>query len=244
MNKINSSISGSDYRNEFENTGSAFVRNFLTPEYADELAKFFSTDMPSDWWSASTYPDKHGNIANVRNFVESAGQIEENRLDANKVFYNQSRGGISGNISYHFYRTLGNHVEGCYCAECKFREWLLSSELLGFLESVSGEKYDRFNTTFASKYSEGCFLSPHTDHANGDIGFVLQLTKNWKPQWGGLLHFMDDYGQIIEKTEVPTFNTLTLFKLHEQNGKWHYVSHVNPGVKADRLAYSGWFQKQ
>jgi Rps23 Pro-64 3,4-dihydroxylase Tpa1-like proline 4-hydroxylase len=94
---------------------------------------------------------------------------------------------------------------------------------------------------FGSKYSEGCFLSPHHDVNLGSIGFVLQLTKDWKPQCGGVLHFLNDDLTKIDISETPTFNTLTLFHLPEGEGKWHYVSHVNPGVKSNRIAYSGWY---
>ena len=116
------------------------------------------------------------------------------------------------------------------------------------------------HSLFAAKYNEGCFLSPHTDQWKGDLGFTLQLTKNWKPQWGGLLHFLDDEEKLtsvndtvlkiahkqpktVSETRTPTFNELTLFYLPEQSGRWHYVSHVNPGVKGSRISYSGWVMK-
>jgi Rps23 Pro-64 3,4-dihydroxylase Tpa1-like proline 4-hydroxylase len=54
---------------------------------------------------------------------------------------------------------------------------------------------------------------------------------------------MDDTGKTITGSQVPTFNSLTLFHLPDQNGKWHYVSHINPGVKSNRIAYTGWFKK-
>ena len=46
----------------------------------------------------------------------------------------------------------------------------------------------------------------------------------------------------VERVEVPQFNTLTLFDLPKGVGKWHYVSHVNPGVEQLRLTYTGWFK--
>jgi len=241
---INSEINGNLYREEFEKNGSVVIKNFLTEEYIEKLHMFFINDMPDHWWSNASYPGVDGNISYLRNLPEYQEHIHANLNYVNNIFYNGSNtSGIAGNISYHFYRTVGDHVAGCYCAECEFRTWLLSADMLNFLSNISGETYTSFSTTFASKYSEGCFLSPHTDHSNGDIGFVLQFTKDWKPQWGGLLHFMNDEGDQIEQVEVPTFNTLTLFRLPEQKGKWHYVSHVNPGVKSVRLAYSGWYVK-
>lgn len=242
--KINPALSGKKYRAEFVRTGAAVIQDFLVPEYAEELHKFFNETMPSDWWTSATYPGADGQVSYIRNIPENYETIENDRQRANQLFGSGHGTGQHHLMTYHFYRTLGDHYENCTCVECNLRKWLLSSELLDFLESVSGEKYTGFNVTFGSKYSDGCFLSPHTDHSNGDIGFVLQLTKDWKPQWGGNLHFMNDNGTVIEKTEVPTFNTLTLFRLVEQVGRWHYVGHVNPGVKNNRIAYTGWFVKE
>ena len=53
---------------------------------------------------------------------------------------------------------------------------------------------------------------------------------------------MDDEKEIIERVEIPTFNTLTLFYLPPGKGKWHFVSHVAPGVPELRLSYTGWFK--
>lgn len=227
----------------FETKGAVTIPHFLSDDAANALEKFFREDMPEDWWSSASYPSQTGEISYIRNFTENKLQIKESKNYAEKFFYDDSlANGVSGNLSYHFYRTLGDHVEGCWCMECNFRKWLLSTELLDFMEAVSGMRYSSYETLFASRYSEGCFLSPHTDQSLGDIGFVFQLTREWRPQWGGVLHFMDDKGKKITGSEVPTFNSLTLFHLPDKVGKWHYVSHVNPGVKSHRLAYTGWYK--
>jgi len=246
--QINSNLHNLDfaeYNKIFTETGAVTIPHFLNEDVANNLHQFFSSEMPNDWWSAATYPQENDpNISYIRNLPENVVEINSKLEYANREFFHNCLSpGNSGSLAYHFYRTLGNHVDGCWCTECKFREWLLSDELLSFMENISGERYTSYNTMFASKYTEGCFLSPHTDHSNGDIGFVYQLTKDWKPQWGGLLNFMDDSGKMITSVEVPTFNSLTLFHLPGGSGKWHYVSHVNPGVEAARLAYTGWFKK-
>lgn len=230
-----------DYRKEFEETGTVVIRNFLDEELAETLYNFFNHEMPDEWWSVANFvPGRE--VVYTRNTPENKEYIKHLKSDADKAFNDNSQDpNFIGGLVYHFYRTVNDHLENCWCKECDFKKQLTSPEMLDFLEGVSGERYSRTFTTFTSKYSEGCFLSPHTDESNGDIGFTLQLTKNWKPQWGGNLHLMNDEGTIIEKTEVPTFNSLTLFRLPEKRGKWHYVSHINPGVTQSRIAYTGWF---
>ena len=251
--RLNPNNDPTQYTKELQETGSVTIDNFLTEESANFLYRYFSQEMnDTEWWSAS-YPTGFAKDADTRNLPENQEKILDEKQRAINAY-------IRGDFAYHFYRTFDNHVTECECTECKFRAWLLSPEMIKFFHEVSGETYTSYNATFASKYSDGCFLAPHTDQWKGDIGFVLQLTKNWWPQWGGLLHFLDEttkmnsfndtilkvahkQPKVVAETRVPQFNSLTLFYLPEQSGRWHYVSHVNPGVKQSRIAYSGWFKK-
>jgi len=77
------------------------------------------------------------------------------------------------------------------------------------------------------------------------LGFVYNLSKDWKPQYGGNLHFQDKMNEnLIEKINVPKFNTLTMFDLATSMGHMHYVSEVVPNVKAKRLAMAGWWGQE
>lgn len=234
---MNPELVGINYRDEFLNNGSVTIRDFLTPENAECLHRFFNAEMPETWWSSSSFPGVDGGISYVRNCPENQEAIADDKRRVSELF---SR----GQYAYHFHRTVGDHYEDCTCPECEFRRWLVSAECLDFLEAATGIRHSGYNTMFASRYVDGCFLSPHHDENLGSIGLVYQLTKDWRPEWGGLLHFMSDDRATVERTEVPTFNSLTLFYLPEGKGKWHYVSHVAPEVKAKRLAYSGWFVKE
>jgi len=231
---INNEINPENLKEEFITKGSIILRNFLDDNYAETLYNFFNSGMPNNWWYAVSSPGSDGYIKYIRDFEENQDEIRREKESSDNLFK-------SNNFTYHFYRTSGDHVQGCYCTECNFRDWLKSDEIINFLSKISGIEIKNFSTMFGSKYSQGCFLSPHHDDTLGQIGFVLQLTKDWKPQWGGILHFLDDDQKIILESEVPTFNTLTLFHIPEGKGKWHYVSHVNPGVTSNRIAYSGWY---
>jgi Rps23 Pro-64 3,4-dihydroxylase Tpa1-like proline 4-hydroxylase len=231
---INSEIIPEKFKEDFLKNGSVVIRNFLIEEYIENLNHFFSVSMPNDWWYSSSCPGTEGKVKYIRNIDTNIDHINIEKDFAEKVFN-------EGGYSYHFYRSIGDHYASCQCEECLFREWLKSDEIITFLKKVSGFEITTFNTMFASKYTSGCFLGPHHDDSLGKIGFVLQLTKNWKPQWGGILHFLNDDLDKITYSEVPTFNTLTLFHIPEGSGKWHYVSHVSPGIKSNRIAYSGWY---
>jgi Rps23 Pro-64 3,4-dihydroxylase Tpa1-like proline 4-hydroxylase len=68
---------------------------------------------------------------------------------------------------------------------------------------------------------------------------VYKRQKEWRWEWGGLLHLFDkspwDNGKVI-KVIKPSYNSLVLFKLP----RWHHVSEVARSANAKRLAFSGW----
>ena len=86
----------------------------------------------------------------------------------------------------------------------------------------------------------GDFLTPHNDEYEGmnrKFAYVLSLTPNWLPRWGGLLHFVDSSGG-VEDTVVPRFNALSLFAI----GQNHYVSQVATYAPVPRISVTGWLR--
>jgi len=233
---INLGIDSSKIAEEFKKNKVVVIQDFLKPEVAEEFYKWFSEDMPAEWWEVSSCPAYGEEKPSfVRNTEENTEEIKERYDEAIESFSN-------GNFAYNFYRTLPNHHDDCTCTECQIRKWLVSSECLDFISEVTTEKYTDSDEVFAACYTPGDFLSPHVDSPNGTLGFVLQLTKDWKPEYGGMLHFMDDDRSVVERIEVPEFNSLTLFYLPKNKGKWHFVSAVSPGTPEIRLTYTGWFK--
>jgi len=233
---INPSVNLESIKEEFEKNKVVVIQDFLKGEIAEDLYSWFSEEMPSEWWDVSTFPQKSEKGPSfVRNTDENYELIRSNYEYSLQAF-------AEGKFAYNFYRTKDNHFDDCSCTECNLRKWLVQSECLDFISTATGTKYTDSDEVFAACYGIGDYLSPHVDSPNGTLGFVYQLTKNWLPEYGGLLHFMDDERQIVERIEVPTFNTLTLFHLPENKGKWHFVSPVSPGTPELRFTYTGWFK--
>lgn len=94
----------------------------------------------------------------------------------------------------------------------------------------------------ATRYTARHFLTNHDDHGapSGQIrraAYVLSLSEHWQSEWGGLLHFFDPAGNIIESF-TPRFNSLFLFRTPQP----HAVSPVAADVQAQRLSITGWFR--
>ena len=234
---INSNLDVESIREEFTNNRVVVIDNFLLPEVAEKIHEYFTEDMPFDWWRVSTCPKANGESGFdlVINHEDYKDELKSNYIRSLEAFKD-------GEFSYNFHRTVGDHSDSCTCLECNFKSWLYSKEPVSFLNNVLDMTVTTTDEVFAAVYLPGDFLSPHVDSPNGSVGFVYQLTKNWKSQFGGNLHFLDHETMDVERVETPRFNTLTLFDLPKGVGKWHYVSHVSPGVEELRLTYAGWYK--
>jgi len=90
----------------------------------------------------------------------------------------------------------------------------------------------------ATLYAPGHFLTRHTDAEDPArlYAYVMGFTKSWLAEWGAQLQFLDRGGG-VEECLVPSFNTLTLFKVPQL----HHVSHVPVFAPVGRYAITGWF---
>ena len=89
-----------------------------------------------------------------------------------------------------------------------------------------------------TRYGRSDFCSSHTDlWADRKITFLLHLTKNWMPHWGGQLAILnDDHTQIL-RTISPSFNSLIIFKVPLS----HCVMPVAGHCPVFRYTLGGWY---
>ena len=112
-------------------------------------------------------------------------------------------------------------------------------DFLLFAQELTGHRGLRRVNAQATRYRPGHFLKHHNDE-NAEEGrqfaYVLNLTRRWEADWGGLLQFTDPNGAVIDSF-VPRFNTLSLFRVPAG----HHVTLVAPWAQEDRLAITGWY---
>lgn len=118
-------------------------------------------------------------------------------------------------------------------------EALASAEVIDWVRSVTGLHDIRKVDAQATLYRPGNFLTEHNDEQEGQhhrrAAYVIQLCRHWRPDWGGLLHFLDE--RSVVETFVPGFNQMALFAVPQR----HSVSMVTPFARAPRFAVTGWF---
>lgn len=118
-------------------------------------------------------------------------------------------------------------------------EELNSPYFLDFIRHITGISSITKADGQATLYRPGNFLKYHTDFdAKRDrrVAYVLGFTKNWQADWGGVLEFYNERGD-VEAGILPRFNTLSLFAVP----KPHAVTYVAPYANEGRYSITGWF---
>lgn len=209
------------------------VSNFLTPE-TEQLIRELIPHYKPEWWNRSFIPIKtdEGYKWTPKHYPCTDELCVKRYQDVKARF-------DIGEFAYSYHRS-GNHYATCKCFSCTLTKIFNSDECKKSLSNLIGKPIEGFNEMFASKYSQGDFLSMHHDNKKGDYTFVLNLTDDWNPNFGGLTHFWDESKREIYKTAVPKFGSLTIFKLDESVQMDHFVSMVL--VPRNRYAFTGWIR--
>jgi SM-20-related protein len=122
----------------------------------------------------------------------------------------------------------------------EFARFLSSAPVIDLLRTITGEAEIGFAQAQATRYAAGHFLTVHNDkeEEGGRIAaYVFGMTDSWRPDWGGLLLFHDDEGDVVRGL-VPRLNALNVFRVPLK----HSVSLVAPFAPAPRYSVTGWFR--
>lgn len=121
-----------------------------------------------------------------------------------------------------------------------FFDFLNTPAFMTFARAVTGNMKLSRATAQATCFRAGHFLNFHTDSDAGKkIAYVLNLSRDWKAEWGGLLQFADHPGAVTD-CFLPSFNSLSMFAVPQ----WHAVSFVTPFAGHPRYAVSGWLHEE
>ncbi|GAM99184.1 hypothetical proline hydroxylase [alpha proteobacterium U9-1i] len=157
-------------------------------------------------------------------------------------------GEVYRNASEHFqYLYECHHIANEYAsgavrvgALAEFYETLNSERGIAALRTLVGDQRIAYVDAIATRYRSGHFLTAHNDEVADEgrlYAYVLNLTPQWRADWGGLLMFLSDEGHIAE-AYTPRLGALNIFTVPQV----HAVSVVTPFAGAPRCSISGWFR--
>ena len=216
-----------ELKDEYEKLNIIQINNILEESFAEAL---FKQAFLEKNWVLSTGFGKNKFQKSTSKQFENANSLQIKNV--NNHFKNDE-------FTYIFHRTMNNSKPNFL--EFCIRKQLNSEKFINMINKITNKNVTQLSTLFLSKYKSNHFLSPHSDKGNGKVAFVLNLSKFWKPQYGGILNFLDESRENIIKSFVPNFNNLILFEVPEEKDKPHFVSHVAPNIKHNRYAITGWY---
>lgn len=211
------------------------IQNVLQPEAAGRL--FDCLDKEVNWTLA--YIDDNGPQAVGQEKFRNLSRLEQSRF--NKKILQRARSEFQ--FLYNSYMMVTAYKAGRDPGLLLHGvlEYLNSTQFIEAMRRITGVSAIRKADAQATRYLPGHFLRCHDDRSpvqqGREVAYVLNLTKQWQPDWGGLLHFYDANGDIVE-TLMPRFNTLTLFRVPTN----HFVSQVSSFATEPRYAITGWMR--
>jgi Rps23 Pro-64 3,4-dihydroxylase Tpa1-like proline 4-hydroxylase len=211
------------------------IRDVLLPDLAGRIYLCLTRETP---WGV-VYNEGEHTITLSPQELRALPQAER----ARRVSAATERARTEFQFVYHAYLMLQNykagHDKGLFLHDVL--EAINSEPMLGFVRQVTGISTIIRADAQATLYAPGHFLTRHNDAADEKlhrrVAYVLSFTKNWHPDWGGLLQFYDDENEITD-VFMPRFNALSIFTVPQ----FHAVSCVAPFAPMGRLAITGWFQ--
>lgn len=231
----NPALAASMVRPLLEKMGRVHLPHFFMPACAERIHRCLEAETP---WQL------HLNDG-ARNFDPPDEQLrllpEASRvLLLDRIYDNAAANRFQG--LYHTFPVYdawhaGNHRD-LYLM--RVYEFLNSPAFLAFAREATGEPGISLVDAQATLYRPGHFLTEHDDRAEGKhrvAAYVLNFTRGWRPDWGGILQFIDTDGHVCEGY-TPAFNALNLFRVPQR----HSVSFVAPYARAGRYSITGWLR--
>ncbi len=210
------------------------VHNIFEPEVADYLERVL-TSLP---WRILCQDDSEKNLMLTPAEMTAMPAEARNRLLA----------GIAGRArravgyTYFTYPMIFAALNGWDPdhAVHNFTEFLNSPEVIGFARTIIGCPEVTKIDAHASNYQRGHYLTRHMDDGEEKerrAAYTLGFSRDWQPDWGGMLLFLNENGDIIRGL-LPRFNVLTVF----DGLKLHSVTAVSSFTTAQRISVAGWFR--
>jgi hypothetical protein len=198
----------------FARGGRAHIPDLLTQPSAVRLLQALQQETP---WTVT--------LNKGQNFLDFEKMPPEERGKlAMGVFERARNGGFHYIYDTHRISRNGEPYNGSVPYLGRLFAFLNSPNFLAFMREVTCLEAIAWADAQATLYRPGDFLTTHDDKTGGHkrlAAYVLNMTPGWSPDWGGVLQFFDERGNVSQGF-VPAFNALNVFRVPAE----HAVSQV------------------
>lgn len=225
--QINTSLDINDWSVEYRRDSRCRVQNFLERTAAAEMVRDITNN--PHFRQAHIFGEQYREISKEEFSLLSVEQQQQLIRD---VYAKAARG-----VGF-WYGRSGLSKQASAPLDSLFA-WLNSDLLLDTVRAITGIASLTATSGQITCFAPGDFLTRHRDDVTSEgrrVAFVLNLTEQWHPDWGGLLQFFHDNGDTRESWS-PQFNSLCLFDVKHV----HSVTTIAPFAPRVRIAISGWF---
>jgi len=217
----------------YAKNGRVVIPDFLTPS----SAQWLDAQLKNLPWSLTTFEGGNQYEYDLRQL--SKAPAAQRQAFQQRIFA-QARNDFQ---FVHYSYALSENVplpDGSRHPIVGYFDFVNSQQFLDVMRRITGNPAVCMADAMASCYLSGHFLTTHDDtHDKHErvAAYVLSMTRDWNPNWGGQLQFFDDAGNVIEGFN-PAYNTLMMFRVPQR----HAVTYVTPFAGAARLSLTGWLR--
>ena len=229
---INNDLDFEGYRIDLARNTRVQIPDFLQPDAAERLRSCLQNEVP---WTLAERSD-----GTSKTIAANAYAAMDEGLRAQQLQAAYARAKTEFQFVYESYMMVRAAMEGRDPTLMlhAILDFLNSEEFIAFARWLVNDPKITHVSAQATRYRAGHFLTRHEDKDKNEdraYAYVIGLTKNWRADWGGLLQFENDQGEVTQ-TLMPLWNSISLFKVPQA----HIVSLVSPFANEDRLAITGW----
>ncbi|WP_056197816.1 2OG-Fe(II) oxygenase family protein [Pelomonas sp. Root1237] len=229
MDYINPALDLNQLTAQFGRDRRLLIRDFFKPDVADALARAVEA---IDW--SLCYRDAEGDRRLTGEQLRGLGENQRNHL-SNGIMEVARRQFQFSFFTESLADSLNRGETGLLA---RFIRWMADENFLNVMRDITGVREVNRVYAQATMYAPGSFLLAHDDHVDIEdrrLAYVINLTRQWRPDWGGLLNFSERDGTVSDSF-FPHFNSLSLFAVPQT----HFVSYVPPFAQGQRNAITGW----
>lgn len=236
--EIGASLDLEKLNGAFRGTGRVRIQNFLKPESAEGLYHHLAMKVP--WRSLL--------VANERLMATDVGAAvsPEDEREVLDCAHEGARDGFA--CLYDVDQLFPEDEPEAAVSSSRsgpledFARLMRSRSFLEIVRGITGIAEVACAEIQAMRLRTGHFVAFHAATRTADksgkrvASFVLNLTPEWKAEWGGLLEFRGHGGRTVEGYP-PWFNSLDLFRFPQG----HWISAVAPFAGGPQFSISGRF---
>lgn len=207
------------------------IAEFLQPDAADALAAELAGRVP---WQLAERSEGESRTT-------PRGAYPDDAEFARVLQRGYARAGEGYQFAYDSYMLVRAAKEGWDPELLVHRvlEFVNTPQFIAFARHLADDPSITHASAQCTRYRTGHYLMPHEDLDVSEgrrYAYVINLSRDWRPDWGGQLQFLDGAGNIVE-TFLPRWNSLSLFRVPQT----HQVTLVAPWAARPRHAITGWW---